>query len=189
MAPRTQAQRQQLAAVGGSPNARKPPAVRLDSPSTIAKKKQKPQADDPVSEKSPIVQATIVEATANHGDPVTSGDPADVLNATAGDPAQNVVVNDDGEKSPIVQVHGSPSTGDVVVTEQRRSGRIKQTSSGKKARLEEEARQAADDRTGETNGSDDDDDYRTSPKQLPVIKKLKQGRTIKPFPPQGKVWY
>jgi hypothetical protein len=35
---------------------------------------------------------------------------------------------------------------------------------------------------------DDDDEYRTSPKQLPVIKKLKkQGRTIKPFSPQGNL--
>jgi hypothetical protein len=132
--------------------------------------------------------SAIVEATANHGDPVTSGDPADVLNATAGDPAKNVVVNAEREKSPIVQVHGSSSTADEVVTEQRRSGRLKRTSPGKEKRLEEEARRAADDSPSENDGTDDEDEYGTSSKQLPVIKKLKkQGRTIKPFSPQGNL--
>jgi hypothetical protein len=119
--------------------------------------------------------SAIVEATEIHGDPATSGDPPDVLNAT------------ESEKSPILQVHGSSSTADEVVTEQRRSGRPKRTSPGKEKRLVEEARLAADNSPSDID-PDDDDEYRTSPKQLPVIKKLKkQGRTIKPFSPQGNL--
>ncbi len=115
---RAQAQRQHLAALGGSPSGRKPPLVRTDSPSPSGRKARKPQVDIQVLANEGVVvnpeseNSAIVQATANNGDPATSGDPADVLNPTAGDPAKNVVVNAEREKSPIVQVHGSSSTAD-----------------------------------------------------------------------------
>ena len=177
---RTQAQRQHHAALGGSPG-RKPPLERNKQSSPSGRIPRKPQVDNQVLANEDVVvnpeseNSAIVEATAIHGDPATSGDPPDVLNAT------------ESEKSPILQVHGSSSTADEVVTEQRRSGRTKRTSPGKEKRLVEEARLAADNSPSDID-PDDDDEYRTSPKQLPVIKKLKkQGRTIKPFSPQGNL--
>ena len=118
---RTQAHRQHLAALGGSPTGRKPPLVRTESPSPSGRKARKPQVDSQVLANEDVVvnaeseNSAIVQATANNGDPATIGDPA-------------------------------------------------------------------------TTGPDDEDDYVTSSKQLPVIKKLKkQGRTIKPFSPQGNL--
>ena len=177
---RTQAQRQHHAALGGSPG-RKPPLERNKQSSPSGRIPRKPQVDNQVLPNEDVVvnpeseNSAIVEATAIHGDPATSGDPPDVLNAT------------ESEKSPILQVHGSSSTADEVVTEQRRSGRHKRTSPGKEKGLEEEARRAADDSPSEIGDTDDEDAYVPSSKQLPVIKKLKQGRTIKPFSPQGNL--
>ena len=177
---RTQAQRQHQAALGGSPG-RKPPLDRNKQSSPSGRIPRKPQGDNQVLPNEDVVvnheseNSAIVEATEIHGDPATSGDPPDVHGSS------------ESEKSPILQVHGSSSTADEVVTEQRRSGRPKRTSPGKEKRLVEEARLAADNSPSDID-PDDDDEYRTSPKQLPVIKKLKkQGRTIKPFSPQGNL--
>jgi hypothetical protein len=69
---RTQAHRQHLAALGGSPTGRKPPLVRTESPSPSGRKARKPQVDSQVLANEDVVvnaeseNSVLVQDTANN---------------------------------------------------------------------------------------------------------------------------